>query len=111
MSSDITVYTLRITEKKEMLAAYMPFVKNGGVFLKSAQHPMGSSVAVILEIPNDDHKYSVIGKVVWVSQRDARQEGGVGIQFPETPEGAALKSKIDVVIGGMDRAKEKSMTV
>lgn len=108
--SDITVYTLRITEKKELLAAYMPYVKNGGIFVKSAQHPMGSSLAVIIEIPAEDRKYAVLGKVVWVSQKDARHEGGVGIQFPESNEALALKNKIDLLLGGLDRTKEKSMT-
>lgn len=110
MSSDITVYTLRITDKKELLAAYMPFVKNGGIFLKNAHHPIGSTVALVIEIPTDDHKYALTGKVVWILPRDARQEGGVGIQFPDGSETQTLKSKIDLALVGLDRSKEKTMT-
>jgi type IV pilus assembly protein PilZ len=110
MSTDIPTYSLRIADRRDLLLAYMPFVINGGVFLKGAQHPMGSSVGLVLETVADDVKVGMVGKVVWISQRDQRHEGGIGVQFPDTQEAVLMQGKIETALVGLDRTKEKPLT-
>ena len=108
--TDISVYKLMVNDKNSLLAAYMPFVKNGGVFLKGAAGEPGSDVALLLGIPNEHHIYSMLCKVVWTTQRNQMSEGGIGVQFPENNESTQLKNKIDTLLGGTDRTKSPTMT-
>lgn len=64
---DITPFQYTIRDKNTLQAAYMPFVKNGGLFLKGVTLSMGYPVGIILELPNDTMKYGVDGKVVWTA--------------------------------------------
>lgn len=110
MSTEIPTYSLRITDRRDLLSAYMPFITNGGIFLKGAQHPMGSSIGLVLETVADEVKVGLLGRVIWISQRDQRHEGGVGIQFPDSPEADLLRGKIETALAGLDRTKEKPLT-
>ena len=41
---DLVAFHYSIREKNTLLAAYMPFVRNGGLFLKGVVLPMGTPV-------------------------------------------------------------------
>lgn len=108
--TELPVYNLIINDKTALLSAYMPFVRNGGIYLKGVQHAAGHDVGLLLSIPNEHHVYAITCKVVWVTPKTQMSEGGIGVQFPENSDCIQLKNKIDTLLGGMDRTKQPTMT-
>lgn len=105
---DITPFQYTIRDKNTLQAAYMPFVKNGGLFLKGVTLSMGYPVGIILELPNDIMKYGVDGKVVWIAT-GANQ--GVGVQLLDSPTTTAVSQKIEQLLVGTDRNKANTFTL
>lgn len=101
------ILTLAIKEKSALYAAYMPFVKGGGLFVPTTrQYNMGDTVFMLLSILNDTTKTPISGKVVWITQASVGRSAGVGLQFDGTETGASLKNKIEGVLAGiLDSAK------
>ena len=106
---DITPFYYSIKEKHVLLAAYMPFVKNGGLFLKGVGLPMGAPVGVLIDVPGESMKFGLDGKVVWVNSNGVNL--GVGVQFSESPSLAQFKVKVDLLLAGLDRTKSPTYTL
>lgn len=106
---DITPFYYSIKEKPLLLAAYMPFVKNGGLFLKGVSLPMGAPVGVLLDIPGESMKFGLDGKVVWVSASGINL--GVGVQFSESPSLQQFNAKVELLLAGQDRTKNPTHTL
>ena len=106
---DITPFQYSIKDKNTLLAAYMPFVKNGGLFLKGVALPMGSPVGLLVAIPGESMKFGLEGKVVWVNATGMNL--GVGVQCTESPSLLQFKVKIEVLLAGLDRTKNATYTL
>ena len=66
------VLSLSIKEKSALFAAYMPFVKGGGLFIPTSKsYKMGEEVFMLLTLMEDPVKLPVSGKVVWVTPTGA----------------------------------------
>jgi len=62
------VLSLSIKEKAALYAAYMPYLKNGGIFVPTTRpYQLGDDVYLILTLLDDSTRIPVAGKVVWVS--------------------------------------------
>ena len=76
------VLSLAIKEKAALYAAYMPYLKHGGIFVPTTRvYQLGDEVYLILTLMDDPTKIPVAGKVIWVSPAGggARQPG-IGVQ-------------------------------
>ena len=97
------VLSLSIKEKSALFAAYMPFIKGGGLFIPTNNsYKMGEEVFMLLTLMDDPAKLPVSGKVVWVSP-DGSHGGriqGVGVQFAFNESGKAAQNKIEGLLGG-----------
>ena len=68
------ILSLTIKDKSVLYAAYMPFIKNGGLFIPtSKQYQLGDEVFMLLKLMDEPEKIPVAGKVVWVTPKGARQ--------------------------------------
>lgn len=97
------VLSLSIKEKSALFAAYMPFVKGGGLFIPTNKsHKMGEEVFMLLTLMDDPAKLPVSGKVVWVTPTGAHggRTQGVGVQFSFNESGKAAQNKIEGLLGG-----------
>ena len=97
------VLSLSIKEKSALFAAYMPFIKGGGLFIPTnKQYKMGEEVFMLLTLMDDPAKLPVSGKVVWVTPNGAHggRTQGVGVQFAFNESGKAAQNKIEVLLGG-----------
>ncbi len=66
------VLSLAIKEKAALYAAYMPFLRNGGIFVPTNRpYQLGDEVYLILTLMDDPTKLPVAGKVVWISPAGA----------------------------------------
>ncbi len=73
-----------IKEALEINLSYMPFVRDGGLFIPTSQvFPLGTPMIVDLQLPGKKDSMKIEGKVVWVTPKNALHHvlAGVGIQF------------------------------
>lgn len=97
------VLSLSIKEKTALLAAYMPFVKGGGLFIPTSKpYKMGEEIYMLLSLIDDPARLPVSGKVVWITPGSAYggRTQGVGVQFAANDSGRAAQHKIEGLLGG-----------
>lgn len=97
------VLSLSIKERSALFAAYMPFIKGGGLFISTTkQYRMGEEIFMLLTLMDDPAKLPVSGKVVWVTPAGAHgsRNQGVGVQFAFNESGKAAQNKIEGLLGG-----------
>ncbi|MYM84273.1 pilus assembly protein PilZ [Duganella sp. FT50W] len=109
-----TVLSLTIREKAALYAAYMPFLKNGGLFV-STQKPyqLGDEIYLILALMDDPQKYQIAGKVVWLTPPDAHHNKaqGVGVHFPDDDSGQRARLRIEELLGAALRSSRATHTL
>jgi type IV pilus assembly protein PilZ len=96
------VLSLAIKEKAALYTAYMPFLKNGGIFVPTNRpYKMGDEIYLILSLMDDTNKYPVAGKVAWITPAGANHNKtqGVGVHFPADESGQRLRVRIEEVLG------------
>lgn len=113
------VQTLIIHDNKELYRRYMPFLKNGGIFLNFNEdiNPQnifpGQKISLSLTLPNKD-KIPVQGKVVWINVSKNQSQGfpqGYGISFIENVTMKSLKERIEVDISEFGTKRETTYTL
>ncbi len=85
-----------------MYAAYMPFVKGGGLFIPTKKsYQIGEEVFMLLTLMEETEKIPVAGKIIWVTPVGAQgnRAAGIGVQFSDQDEGAA-RNKIEGFLAG-----------
>jgi len=88
------ILSLTIKDKAVLYAAYMPFVKNGGMFIPTNKsYKLGDEVFMLLSLMEEPEKIPVAGKVVWVTPRGAQgnRAAGIGVQFSDQDNTAINK--------------------
>jgi type IV pilus assembly protein PilZ len=96
------VLSLTIKDKTALYAAYMPFVKGGGIFIPSTRpYKLGEEVFMLMSLMESKEKIPVAGHVIWITPKGAQgsRTAGIGVQFSEKDSGLA-RSKIETVLGG-----------
>lgn len=97
------VLSLTIKDKNALYAAYMPFVKDGGIFVPSSRpYKLGEEVFMLLTLMESKEKIPVAGHVIWITPQGAQgsRTAGIGIQFSEKDSGVA-RNKIESILAGM----------
>ena len=96
------ILTLNIKDKSALYVAYMPFVKNGGLFIPTnKEYRLGDEVFILLTLMDGAERLPVAGKVVWVTPRGAQNKRlqGIGVQF-STQDGGTTQKKIEALLAG-----------
>src|SRR6185437_5653359 len=94
--------TLNIREKAALFAAYMPFLKGGGIFIPTTRaYALGEEVFMLLSLMDDPNRIAVQGKVVWITPEGVQgnRTQGVGVQFTLDDTGAAARATIERLLG------------
>ena len=108
------ILSLAVKDKQALFQAYMPFVKNGGVFVPTAKrYFIGDEVFLLMTLPESTERLPVAGKVIWVTPAGAQgnRAAGIGVQFAETPEGEAVKNKIEILLAGIMTSDKTTHTM
>ncbi len=98
------ILSLAVKDKNAMFQAYMPYIKQGGVFVPTPKrYFIGDEVFLLMTLPDSTERLPVAGKVVWVTPAGAQGNrlAGIGVQFADSPEGEAVKNKIEVLLAGI----------
>ena len=107
------VLSLTIKDKNALYSAYMPFIKNGGLFIPTGRkYKMGEEVFMLLNLLSTNEKIPVAGKVVWITPPGAQgqKHAGVGIQFNQKDSGPA-RNKIETLLGGALKSSRPTHTI
>lgn len=92
--------SLTIKDKSVLYAAYMPFIKNGGLFIPTNKgYSMGDEVFMLLSLMDEPEKIPVAGKVIWTTPKGAQgnKAAGVGVQFADE---SMARNKIETHLAG-----------
>ena len=95
------ILSLTIKDKAVLYATYMPFVKNGGLFIPTTKnYQMGEEVFMLLKLMDEVEKIPVAGRVVWITPQGAQgnKVAGVGVQF--TGDDDTARNKIETYLAG-----------
>ena len=83
--------TLTIKDKSALYLAYMPFVKNGGLFIPTnSNYRLGDEVFMLLNLMGEEEKLPVAGRVIWMTPKGAqgKRTAGIGVQFSDQDRAA-----------------------
>lgn len=109
-----SVLSLAIKEKAALYAAYMPFLKHGGMFVPSNKpYKLGDEIYLILALMDDPNKYPIAGKVAWITPAGANNNKaqGIGVHFPDDETGHRAKLRIEEILGAALRSSRATHTL
>ena len=108
------ILSLTIKDKAVLYSAYMPFIKNGGLFVPTNKdYEIGDEVFMLLTLMEEPEKIPIAGRVVWVTPRGAQgnRTSGIGVQFSDTPDGAHARTIIESHLANLLKSEKKKTTI
>ncbi len=107
------ILSLTIKDKNALYAAYMQFVKNGGLFIPTnKKYKVGDEVFMLLTLMEETERIPVAGKIIWITPMGAEgnRATGIGVQFSDQDKGAA-RNKIEGYLGGALKSDRPTHTM
>ncbi len=107
------ILSLAIRDKSSLYAAYMPFVKNGGLFIPTnKKYKLGDEVFMLLTLMEETEKLPVAGEIVWVTPAGAEgaRIAGIGVQFSNQDNGS-VRNKIETYLAGALKSDRQTHTM
>jgi type IV pilus assembly protein PilZ len=107
------ILSLTIKDKNALYAAYMPFVKNGGLFIPTSKnYQLGNEVFMLLTLMDEPERMPVAGTIIWITPKGAEggRSAGIGVQFSEQ-DGGAARSKIETYLAAVLNADRSTHTM
>ena len=101
-----------IRDKSALYAAYMPFIKNGGLFIPTAKkYKIGDEVFLLLTLMDSKEKLPVAGRVVWITPVCAQgnKSACIGVHFSELDNGAT-RTKIETQLAAARQSDANTHT-
>ena len=108
------VMSLAIKDKKTLYASYMPYLKNGGLFIPTDRpFELGDEVFLLLSLMDEPERFPVTGKVIWITPKAALggRPMGIGIQFGNSIEDNNVQKKIETYLAGALQAERLTYTM
>lgn len=96
------ILSLSIKDKNALYSAYMPFVKNGGLFIPTKrEYEMGEEVFMLLNLMEETERLPIAGKIIWKTPVGAEgyRATGIGVQFNDQ-DGGTARNKIETYLAG-----------
>lgn len=108
------ILSLAIKDKGALYNAYMSYVKGGGLFVPTAKkYNLGDEVFILLTLMDERDRLPVAGKVVWITPPGAQgnRTAGIGVQFNDSADGEAARTKIESILAGILSADRPTHTM
>ena len=103
---------LEFVSDKDLYQSYMPFLKQGGLFMRTTEFfDLGTEISMEISLPDALENSEVIGKVCWLTPVGA-QNGtppGIGISFIQDPDN--VRNQIEKSIGRFLNSAEPTLTM
>ena len=107
------ILSLTIKDKSALYAAYMQFVKNGGLFIPTTkQYKLGDEVFMLLTLMDEAERLPVAGKIIWITPvgAEGNRAAGIGVQFSDQ-DGGAARNKIEGYLAGALKSDRPTHTL
>ncbi|EGV51822.1 PilZ domain-containing protein [Candidatus Endoriftia persephonae] len=107
------ILSLTIKDKNALYAAYMQFVKNGGLFIPtSKKYNLGDEVFMLLTLMDEAERIPVAGKIIWITPigAEGNRASGIGVQFSDQ-DGGAARNKIETILAGALKSDRPTHTL
>lgn len=107
------ILSLTIRDQSVLYAAYIPFVKNGGLFIPTSRaYRLGEEVFMLLNLMDEPERIPVAGKIVWITPKGAEgyRATGIGVQFSED-DGGTTRARIENQLAGMLESQRPTHTM
>ena len=108
------ILSLAVKDKAQLYNAYIPYVKNGGIFVPTPKrYFLGDEVFLLLTLPESTERLPVAGKVIWITPTGAQgnRTAGIGVQFTDSAEGETVKGRIETLLAGTLNADKPTNTM
>jgi type IV pilus assembly protein PilZ len=82
----LPIFYLAIKDRETLAKLYMPFVRNGGLFIPTSRCPaLGSQVFLALKLMNEPIRHPVCATVIWITPEKAQggRVAGIGVRFSD----------------------------
>lgn len=96
------ILNLAIKDEHALYSSYMPFVKNGGLFISTRKnYSLGDEVFILLDLMDEPERIPLTGRVVWITPKGmgASRKEGVGIQLNERH--SSIIDKFETYLAGL----------
>ncbi|MEM8844916.1 MAG: PilZ domain-containing protein [Pseudomonadota bacterium] len=107
------IISLAIKDKGSLYASYVPFVKNGGLFIPTDKNfNLGDEVFMLLTLMEETERIPVAGHVAWITPPGSQgnRTAGIGVQFSNQDNGET-RTKIEALLGGALQADRPTHTM
>ncbi|MFT5449235.1 MAG: type IV pilus assembly protein PilZ [Gammaproteobacteria bacterium] len=107
------ILSLTIRDKSALYASYMPFVRNGGLFIPTSKsYKLGDEVFMLLTLIEDKEKMPIAGKIIWLTPKGAQgnRTAGIGVQFSDLDKGQT-RNKIENVLAAALKSERTTHTM
>lgn len=107
------ILSLTIRDKSALYASYMPFIKNGGLFIPTAKaYKLGDEVFMLLTLMDEKDKLPIAGRIIWITPKGAQgnRTAGIGVQFSELDKGQT-RTKIENHLAAALKSERQTHTM
>jgi type IV pilus assembly protein PilZ len=108
------VFSLVIRSKAALYAAWMPFLRGGGIFVPSnREHGLGDEVLIVLSLFDESARIPIQGRVAWVNPAHAanNRPQGIGVQLPDNEACRELRNKVETLLAGALQSSRPTLTI
>ena len=113
MAAKPGILSLTIRDKSALYASYMPFIKNGGLFIPTTKsYNIGDEVFMLLNLMDEKEKMPIAGSIVWITPKGAQgnRTAGIGVRFSELDKGQT-KNKIENYLAAALKSERQTHTM
>ena len=107
------ILSLTIKDKNALYAAYMPFVRNGGLFVPTTKkYQLGDEVFMLLSLLDENERIPVAGRIIWITPvgAEGNRAAGIGVQFSDQ-DGGMARNKIETYLAGALKSDKPTHTM
>ena len=103
---------ISFNDLKDLYRSYMPFLKTGGLFIRTArQYKMGQAVALSVTLPDALEPLVVTGKIAWITPHGSQSSNPAGIGICFIDDKAQVGAQIEKLLGGMLSSPDPTHTI
>ncbi len=103
---------LEFVSDRDLYQSYMPFVKNGGLFVRTVeQYELGTEILLEVTLPDSLESSEIKGQICWLTPIGVQNgtPAGIGINFVEDPE--QIRNQIEKAIARLLNSSEPTLTM